>query len=139
MGKPEPLLPFQVIEGKDYWSAFGDTRWSAVRITTLKRKWATAERVNASSNEATKRGARVKVAELVPRDPKLKGKDKPQSPPSDVFARGRGQKKAIKPQIDDDAPKPVSKERPSSNGTGRQAQLEKLLARLDDDSTIDDW
>jgi hypothetical protein len=124
--------------GKPYWAGMGNTRWSAVQITSIKRKWATADRVNPSSNEVTKRGAKVKVAELVKRDPGRKGKDKPQSPPSEVFAKVREIEAESKAQMKD-VPEPEPAPAKERNGKLRSSQIQKLLALLDDDSTVDDW
>jgi hypothetical protein len=132
-------MPFQVMVGRPYWAAFGDRRWSAVQIVTIKRKWANADRVNPSSNQVTKRGARVKVTELVKRDPELKGKDKPQSPPVEVFAKVREVEKPIEPVEEETVPKPKRKLRSPESERVRAEHVGKLLGLLDDQSTVDDW
>lgn len=80
----------------------------------------------------------MKVAELIKREPKLKGKDKPEAPPSEVFARSRELEKTSEVEPKNE-PKPEVKPKASGNGKVSPETMAKLLALLDDDSTIDDW
>jgi len=81
----KPIPPYQVREGADYWAAWGSKGWTAVRVRSAKRKWAFVDRIDPITNEVRSRKAKVRVDELVRREPKLKGKDKPEISPSVVF------------------------------------------------------
>ena len=77
----KPVVPWNVVEGGDYWAAWGSKGWTAVRVLSAKRKWASVARVNPRTNETKSRNAKVRIDELVVRDPKQKGKDKPSDGP----------------------------------------------------------
>lgn len=104
MSKPDPVLPVHVYEGGHYWAGMGETRWGAVTIIKKKRKSAEVDRVNARTNETTKRGAKVKVDRLVKRDPKQKGKDKPTCPPSEVFVNVAKPEPEPEPEVEAEQP-----------------------------------
>lgn len=150
---PTPILPHQVYEGGDYWASWGSKGWTAVRITSVRRKFAQVERINAKTNETKSRTAKVRLDELVRRDPKQKGTDKPEEGPDEVFASVRRLRKeaeerkaqsvaATARDADDDgeegegAPAAPVVQRPSEESMARVA---KMLEAMDDKSTIYDW
>ena len=102
MLKTTPVLPWQVQDGRNYWAAWGSKGWSAVRVIAAKRKWAEVERVDAKTNETKSRRSKVRVDELVRRDPKLAGKDRPTAGPAAVFAsvrRLRAEEQAVEEKL----------------------------------------
>ena len=109
----EPLLPIRVAVGGNYWAAWGDTGWSAVRIVRVQRKWAIAQRVRPTTNEVTTKRAKVSLTELMKRDPKLKGRDKPDVPPFVIFeAETRVVAPPPPPPPSAATPTPVARSRP---------------------------
>lgn len=85
----QPVLPWHVYEGAHYWAAWGNKGWTAVTVVAVKRKWAQVTRVDPKTNKPKNRNSKVRLDELVKRDPKKKGKDKPQEGPAAVFAGAR--------------------------------------------------
>lgn len=146
---PNPILPWQVGTGGTYWAARGDTQWSAVRILAVMRKKAHVERVVPRTGEIIHRKGKVKLDELVKRDPKLKGKDKPKHPPAEVFKRVREVRAEEKREKGAKAPEPVQEsipeektapsERTPEEEARRQAAIQKLFDMLPDDGFDDDW
>ena len=142
---PIPLFPIHVGAGGAYWAAKGDTKWSAVRVIKVQRKWAQVERVLPHNQKIIHRKGKVKLDELVKRDPKLKGKDKPTAPPKEVFATVRQDREKAKEQVEITpvavvTPAPVApKPQTPKEEAATQARLAKLFDLLGDDSTDDDW
>jgi len=104
-----------VRDGGDYWAPFGKKRWSAVRVISVTDGEAEVNRVDASSNEPKSRRTKVDASKLVLRDPARVGEDKPEASPSEVFDR------AMTPEEE------------------HEARIARIMALLDDDSTVDDW
>ena len=139
---PKPLLPWQVCNGSTYWAAKGDTKWSAVRILKVLRVKADVERVVPRNGNIIHRRGKVRLDELVKRDPKLKGKDKPKSSPAEVFESVRelrDQEKDAVPATLEPTPEPQpDPPRPPAKRLSTK-QVNKLFDLLDDDSTDSDW
>ncbi len=141
---PKPLLPVHVGLGGTYWAAKGDTKWSAVRILKVLRVKADVERVIPRNQKIIHRKGKVKLDELVARDPKLKGKDKPTAPPKEVFADVREARERVKevpvvPVVPTPAPKPPVPKMTAKDQEAQRKRVEKLFELLRDDSTDDDW
>lgn len=79
------LAPFQAQRGANVWAPWGKSGWSAVVIMKAQRKWAKGIRVKPHNGEETAKG-RVPMSQLISRDPKLKGKDRPSLTPAEIFA-----------------------------------------------------
>ena len=143
---PTPLLAWQVTNGGTYWASKGNTKWSAVRIIKVSRRWAQVERVVPRNGKIIHRKGKVKLEELVKRDPNLKGKDKPKAPPSEVFAKVREIRAEAKVAAKD-MPAPIQEvppvvapiKRTPAEEAAHLKRLEKLFEMLEDDSTDDDW
>jgi len=154
---PKPLLPWMACEGRPYWASKGNTKWSAVRIIKCSRVWAQVERVIPRTEKIIHRKGKVRLDELVQRDPKLKGKDKPKAPPSEVFKRVRELREEkppvvapapeVKPEV---APEPTKAEpgRKLEDGWGREIFIKIFMARgvsrkeaerQHDEEASDDW
>jgi hypothetical protein len=143
---PKPLLPIHVGIGGTYWAAKGDTKWSAVRILRVLRKKAEVERVIPRSQKIIHRQGKVKLDELVKRDPKLNGKDKPKSPPAEVFAEVREAREQQRQLVAEAPPVPIPQPqtkvpvvRTPEEEAETRAHVAKLFDLLDDGSTTDDW
>jgi hypothetical protein len=143
---PDPLLPIHVGVGGTYWAAKGDTKWSAVRVLRVLRVKAEVERVIPRNQKIIHRKGKVKLDELVKRDPKLKGKDKPKAPPAEVFKEVREAREKQKQLAAEPPPKPVPQpevKAPVARTPEEEAEamerLAKLFDLLDDGSTTDDW
>lgn len=89
-----PIMSHHVYEGADYWASWGNKGWSAVRVLGVKRKFADVERINAKTNKTKSRNAQVRLDEMVKRDPKLKGADKPSNGPAEVFSQVRSNRES---------------------------------------------
>ena len=85
------MLREHIYPGMTAWAAWGDTGWSAVRVMMVVRlkKNVKVERVDPKTEAPITRKAKARVSELVKRDPKKKGADKPAAPPAEVFAEQR--------------------------------------------------
>ena len=81
----QPVLVVHVREGADYWAAWGSKGWSAVRVLSVKHKWATVSRIDPRTNEVKRKRSKVRADELVLRDPTKRGEDKPHEGPGMVF------------------------------------------------------
>ena len=160
----KPLFPHQVSKHGKYWSAMGDTRWSAVQITSISRKWTKATRVNPKTGAVKKKGAKVRIDELLRRDPDLIGADKPEDPPKVVFAevreaRARREKKSEEQLEDTDIDDEMeefggckSDNKSGSETAGKSARVpveprimmdlgrvDAVLELLEDKSTDKEW
>lgn len=143
---PAPLLPWQVCNGSTYWAAKGDTKWSAVRILKVLRVKADVERVIPRSQKIIHRKGKVRLDELVKRDPKLKGKDKPTAPPAEVFKQVRElreEETQVAETVPEPAPEPEAtppaKKPTLDEEAARRERVSRLFELLADDSTDDDW
>jgi len=87
-----PVLPHHIYEGGDYWASWGSKGWTAVRVLNVKRKFADVERINPKTNKTKSRNAQVRLDEMVKRDPKQKGSDKPSEGPGVIFKQIRDDK-----------------------------------------------
>lgn len=81
------MLRAHVHVGMPAWAAYGETGWSAVRVLKVRRKNVEVERVKPRTGEVVTRNAKARIDRLVKRDPKLKGKDRPEKPPSEFFIK----------------------------------------------------
>jgi len=137
----KPLMPFQINKNGTYWAAWGNTGWSAVHVLALKPKWVTVERVNPKTGAITTRKSKVKRAELVKRDPDLDGSDRPELPPSTVFAQHRTLEAEQAEEHDiDDTPPPMEtpKVEPAKDGLTDE-KIAEIIGMLADKSTTADW
>ncbi len=81
-----PLDTWHIREGGNYWASWGSKGWTAVLVISVARKWAKVRRLDPKTGALKKRTSKVRLDELVKRDPKQKGRDKPKVGPADVFA-----------------------------------------------------
>src|SRR3990167_1181484 len=88
------MLKARIYPGMNAWVAWGDSGWSAIKIVSIGRKYAKVERVNPKTGKFITRKAKAKISELVRRNPRKKGKDKPAAPPKEIFAEQRKQEEA---------------------------------------------
>lgn len=155
--KPSPkegnhLMPWQIQPGGSFWAPYGKKGWSAVNVLDVGRVWAKVERVKPKTGEVVNRKGRVRKDELLVRDPKVNGADRPEEGPDVVFAKFREDRLAAKtkdmeakaaalvaaPEPVEAAPEPRQEKSPEE-----QARIWKtisaLLDALPDDSTDDDW
>jgi len=79
------LLPWQVQRGSSVWAPWGKSGWSAVVVKTSQRKWAVGMRVKPATGDEVAKG-KVPKGRLIKRDLSLKGKDRPEATPEEVFA-----------------------------------------------------
>jgi len=121
---------WQVCVGKDYWSPWGTTGWSAVVLTKLNRVWCEATRVDPRTQKVVTRSARVRRDLLVRRDPTKKGKDRPPAGPEEILPPK--EEEAI------DSPPLVSRVQDEEKRVPR-SRVSELVALLADKSTVDDW
>jgi len=141
---PMPLGDYSIRVGGTYWSAFGDKRWSAVRVIGLGYRLAKVERVKPHNQVVIHRKGKARRDEMLPRDPAKKGKDKPTELPSVVFTRVREMREEDKAKRKEKkeepvVPEPQPKPAPRPTSESRQLRIAELLGLLDDDSTTDDW
>ena len=141
---PQPLFPIHIGAGGTYWAAKGDTKWSAVRVLKVLRVRAEVERVIPRNGNVIHRKGKVRLDELVKRDPKRKGKDKPKAPPAEVFESVRAariQEKHAVPATSEPIPEPEPKPEPPRPPGKRLSseEVDKLFELVNDDSTDDDW
>jgi hypothetical protein len=130
-------LDWQVTLGHSYWAPWGDTGWSAVVITRLKRVWCRARRVNPRTEETTTTKANVRRDRLVKRDPDLKGKDRPAFPVDALFSSVAEEPEPI--EEPEPAPKPQPKPLTPEEKAAQAQRMSGLMSLLDDDSTTSDW
>ena len=149
------LLPWQVQVGNTFWAPYGKKGWSAVRILETGRVWGKAERVKPKTGEVVNRSGRVRLDELLLRDPSVGGVDRPEKTPELVFGAQRESRLAAKvadgvraaavlappaPVGAPQAPKPApTPSRTPEEEKATQARLSALFDLLDDGSTDDDW
>lgn len=145
------LLPWQVYRDTTAWAPWGKSGWSAIRIKTTSRKWASGIRVKPHNNKDSGKG-RVRIDRLVKRDPELKGKDRPAFTPEETFAvlnkqeaKEKSEKKKVKQaqQVVEIKSEPIVEEkrvvRPPRSKNKTDRNIERLFASLKDDTTSDDW
>lgn len=145
------LLPHEAYRNGTYWAPFGNKGWSAVTITKLGRLHARVERVNPKTQEVIAKG-KVRMDELLKRDPKKIGIDKPKDTPDVMFAEYREQRAAVEAKEvaqkmeraqreweaeETETPEPEPELTPEEKAA-RQERLSALLDQLGDD-TDSDW
>jgi len=159
------LLPWAVLRGSTVWAPWGKSGWSAVVIKTTSRKWAKGMRVKPHNEKETAQG-RVPMERLIKRDPKLKGKDRPELTPDEIFAKP--DKAPVEEPPEDYSSTPAAWANTRDAGTHRETpeqkhrrlhppgwkpdsemtqeeiaarneSIRKLLDLIDDNSTTDDW
>jgi len=143
------VRPRRIRKGGCYWAAWGTTGWSAIEVTDVKRKFVQATRVHPKTNERVKTGCRVRISKLLERNPALKGKDRPNNSPPEVFAVVEALEApapvpppppAPEPEpAPEPVPAPVAVERTPEERIRLRAKLVALLDGFEDDSTEDDW
>lgn len=131
------MIKAHVYEGMSAWAAYGDTRWSAVRVIKVNRAFAQVERVNPKTGEVVTRQAKARIAELVKRDPKLRGSDKPQVPPAEMFAQERATSQPADEPADEESAEqasvaPVTSPAPRRNVAHFEAYLDRLIREAGD-------
>jgi hypothetical protein len=125
------MIKAHVYVGMTAWAAYGDTRWSAIRVLKVGREFARVERVRPKTGEVVTRKAKARIVELVKRDPKLVGADKPQDPPSVVFQTDRARREdaqAVKEVPPPPAPTPEPP--PQRKRGSRPVKWEALMDEL---------
>lgn len=138
------LFPFQIQRGSRVWAPWGVSGWSAIEVVSPSRKWAKGYRVKPATEE---RGAKAKIPldRLLKRDPSLKGKDKPEHSPDDVFAHmPKPEKKPKEPEpppTPPSPPPPTKPEKPEKPLTEKQRlkRIQHLLDLFPEQLTTDDW
>jgi len=107
-----------------------------------QRKWAKGIRVKPNTGEHGAKG-RVNLSRLLSRDPKLRGKDRPEFTPDVVFEHI---KDVPKPEPEPEPePEPVTEPKPKPKVVDtrtekeKQADIKHIFDLLEDDSTDDDW
>lgn len=132
------LLPFQIRRGSNVWAPWGVSGWSAIEVVTPSRKWAKGYRVKPATNERGPQG-KVPLDRLLKRDPSLKGKDKPEHTPDEVFAHvvKESPPEPKKPVEERPAP-PPEPVKPLSEKEQRK-RMKKLLDMFADGTTTSDW
>lgn len=151
-GENRQLLPHEAVKNGTYWAPYGDKGWSAVRLRSLGYKHAKVDRVKPKTQEVVTTKGKVRLDELIRRDPKLVGTDRPAKAPNETFATSREQRErleeeAVEPKTMESAQaeQPVeAKTRTetaltSEEETARQKKLALLLDLIDDDATTTDW
>lgn len=139
------LAPFQIQRGSRVWAPWGVSGWSAIEVVKPSRKWVKGYRIKPATDE---RGATAKVPldRLLKRDPALKGKDKPEQTPDEVFAHMPKPEKPKEPEPPPAAPPPPAKpEKPLTERQQKKAEkdhaasMKRLFDLFKDQSTTDDW
>ena len=139
------LLPYEVHKNAAYWSPWGEGGWSAVVVHRLGRTRARVERCNPKTQVPAPTKGWARLDEMVRRDPKLKGTDRPEQAPPEVFKDSRAHRAAKELESAAKA-QPVAQpsmslaelvrsQRPATT-TDR---IEKLLELAGDSSTDEDW
>lgn len=157
------LLDFQIQRGTNAWAPWGQSGWSAVEVQKAQRKWAQVHRIKPATGERSgKTTGKVRKDQLIKRDPALKGADRPEFTPEEIFTE------AVTPedvtvelsppvveekQVEAVLDRPASmlgaraltapaEQRPKLTPREHKAKIEAIeraLALIDDDSTEDDW
>ena len=131
------MFKHQVYEGLTAWAAWGDTGWRCVRV--LSRGWvfAKVQRENPKTGAVLARRGKARIAEMVHRDPRKKGSDKPRQTPAAMFAQARGR------TAQETASEPVSEPGPTLHvSQGEPADPVAVAALIDlipDGSTDAEW
>jgi hypothetical protein len=79
----------RVSAGLPAWAAWGDTGWRCVRVLSVGRKFVKIQRENPRTGEIIARRGKARIAEMVKRDPRQRGRDKPGQTPAEMFAQQR--------------------------------------------------
>lgn len=142
------LMTHEVVEGGTYWAPYGSKGWSAVQIISKGYKHAKVMRVKPKTQEVVNKKGKVRLDELLRRDPKLAGADRPSEGPDELLASFREQREqmeaakapAPEPEINEEPEEaPEEPERTPEEEAERAKRIAELFAMIDDDSTIDDW
>lgn len=140
-----PVVPqASVWTNGTYWAPWGDGGWSAVKIVKLGRIYARAIRVKPKTGEEAKTRGKVRMDELVRRDPKLQGADRPESPPVVVFAdvrlvRSDLEKKAQEKVLRDEEQAGQAMAESVRRELASEDRVLRVLSLLEDESTEEDW
>jgi hypothetical protein len=147
-------MPWQVGVGGTFWAPYGKKGWSAVRILEVGRVWGKAERVRPKTQEVVNRNGRVRLDELLLRDPAVGGVDRPAQSPEEAFGKQRENRLADKvesqtraaalmapPAPTEAAPAPQTPPAPTrtpEEEAEHKKRMDALFAMLGDE-TDDDW
>jgi hypothetical protein len=111
-----------------------------VRVLSVGRKFVKIQREDPVTGKVIARKGKALISEMVYRDPKKRGKDRPTSPPATVFSEQRKRElKVLEPTPAPDPEPTPAPPRSAKEEAECRVCLEALLAALDDDSTDDDW
>jgi hypothetical protein len=143
------LMQHEVIAGGTYWAPYGNKGWSAVQIISKGYKHARVARVRPKTQEVINRKGKVRLDELLRREPKVAGADRPKETPEEIFGVFRAQRKESEEKVKqekqvEEAPvetveTAVEPERTPEEEAERQKKLQAIFDLLDDGSTTDDW
>jgi uncharacterized membrane protein len=136
------MLREHIYPGMTAWAAWGDTGWSAVRVMTVSKskKNVKVERVDPKTEAPITRRAKAKISELVKRDSKLKGADKPEAPPAEVFAEQRKAEEVVAPPPAPTEPAVAPKKAlTQEEKDARAEEISKLLHDYFGDKGSTDW
>ena len=140
-----------------FWAPYGEKGWSAVRIRNLGYKHARVDRVKPKTQEVVTTKGKVRLDELIGRDPKLVGADRPRQTPDELFADFRKSREALEAEEKEKkvmdqakvehepeavAEKPQPKTQPKLNSEEEKEHAERManiFDMLEDGSTDDDW
>lgn len=145
------VLPHEACVNGTFWAPYGEKGWSAVRIHTVGYKHARVDRVRPKTQEVVTTKGKVRLDELVKRDPNLIGADRPRQTPDEVFATFRRSRAALEEkekeqkameqtsQSEVSVEVPRAPERTPEEEQARDAAIAKLFDLLEDETTNDDW
>lgn len=156
-GTGRQVFDHEVCVHGTYWAPFGNKGWSAVRVTKVGYKHAQVDRVKPKTQELIAKG-KVRKDELLKRDAKLGGRDRPQEGPADVFSTYREQREQLEQEEQDakiereqqapprvvpvmlETTPVVEDDELTVEATALPPErLRALLDLIDDDATTDDW
>jgi len=139
-----PLFSFQVSRLSTYWAPWGEDGWSAVLVIRLGRTRVRVERVNPKTQVAAKTKGWTRLDELLKRDPKQAGADRPEEGPAIVFKEvreARANKAAeafkLKAQAEEAPPEPLAEEAPRERVS--EDRIGQVLDLAADQYSEEDW
>lgn len=147
------FMPWQVRPGNTFWAPYGDKGWSAVTILEVGRVWGKAERIKPKTGDVVNRSGRVRLDELLLRDPKVKGADRPTEAPSVMFTKFREERLAattkdmetraaalvVPPEPVEAPPAPPAPKLTPTEAKAHSKLVTGIFDLLEDQSTTDDW
>lgn len=143
------VMSWHVYKDAAYWAPYGDNAWSAVIITKVGRVWARGQRVKPRTGVVVTEKARVRMDELIKRDPGLTGTDRPEVPPVEFFAKYRAGKARVeqlekesrmtKPETIETKPAPTQPAEKDTSTESQRIERATKLFSLFGEATDDDW